>query len=162
VSEVKKGRIIVIDDDEGICKVLAAALEGEDYVVDTASNGKQAIEKSQTNFYNLALVDIRLPDMEGTKLLTAMKETTPEMRKIILTGYPGLQNAMDAVNKGAHAYLVKPVDMDKLLRTVEEQLEKQREMKDYGQQKLAQFVETRFQELQAQEADAPKNESEIN
>jgi DNA-binding XRE family transcriptional regulator len=52
--------------------------------------------------------------------------------------------------------------MDKLLRTVEEQLEKQREMKDYGQQKLAQFVETRFQELQAQEADAPKNESEIN
>ena len=162
MSEVKKGRIIVIDDDEGICKVLAAALEGEDYVVDTASNGTQAIEKSQTNFYNLALVDIRLPDMEGTKLLTAMKETTPEMRKIILTGYPGLQNAMDAVNKGAHAYLVKPVDMDKLLRTVEEQLEKQREMKDYGQQKLAQFVETRFQELQAQEADAPKNESEIN
>jgi DNA-binding NtrC family response regulator len=162
MSEAEKGRIIVIDDDEGICKVVAAALKDEGYVVDTANNGKQAIEKSQTNFYNLALVDIRLPDMEGTKLLTAMKETTPEMRKIILTGYPGLQNAIDAVNKGAHAYLVKPVNMDELLRTVEEQLKKQKETKEYGQQKLAQFVETRFKELQTQEPDAQKNNSETS
>ena len=58
--------------------------------MDTASNGKEAVGKSQTNFYNLALVDIRLPDMDGTKLLTSMKETTPEMVKIILTGYPAL------------------------------------------------------------------------
>jgi len=162
MSNVEKGRIIVIDDDEGIRKVVAAALKREDYVVDTASNGKQAIEKSRTNFYNLALVDIRLPDMEGTKLLTAMKETTPEMRKIILTGYPGLQNAIDAVNKGAHAYLVKPVNMDELLRTVEEQLKKQKETKEYGQQKLAQFVETRFKELQTQEPGVQSNNSEAN
>ena len=128
--------------------------------MDAASNGKQAIEKSQTDFYNLALVDIRLPDMEGTRLLTAMKETTPEMRKIILTGYPELQNAMDAVNKGAHAYLVKPVDMDKLLRTVEDQLKKQKEMKEYGQERIAQFVETRFKELQTQESDAQKSNTE--
>jgi len=130
MSETEKGRIIVIDDDDGIRKVLAAALESEHYAVDTASNGKQAIEKSQTNFYNLALVDIRLPDIDGTKLLSSMKETTPEMRKVVLTGYPGIQNAIDAVNKGAHAYLVKPVDMDELLRTVEDQLKKQREMKE--------------------------------
>jgi DNA-binding NtrC family response regulator len=162
MSEAEKGRVIVIDDDEGICKVVGAALKGEGYVVDTANNGKQAIEKSQTNFYNLALVDIRLPDMEGTKLLTAMKETTPEMRKVILTGYPGLENAIDAVNKGAHAYLVKPVNMDELLRTVEEQLRKQREMKEYGQERVAQFVETRFKELQTQEPDARKNDGETN
>ena len=151
MSETEKGRIIVIDDDDGIRKVVATALEGEGYKVETASSGKQAIEKSQSNFYNLALVDIRLPDMEGTKLLTAMKETTPEMRKVILTGYPGLQNAMDAVNTGAHAYLVKPVDMDELLRTVKDQLKKQREMKEYGQEKVARFVETRFNELQTQQ-----------
>jgi len=162
MSDAEKGRIIVIDDDEGIRKVLAAALEAEGYLVDAASNGKQAIEKSQTDFYNLALVDIRLPDMEGTRLLTAMKETTPEMRKIILTGYPELQNAMDAVNKGAHAYLVKPVDMDKLLRTVEDQLKKQKEMKEYGQERIAQFVETRFKELQTQEPDAQKDNTETN
>ena len=66
MSESKKGRILVIDDDEGIRKVVAEALKTEGYVVDTASTGKEAIAKSQINFYNLALVDIRLPDMEGT------------------------------------------------------------------------------------------------
>jgi DNA-binding NtrC family response regulator len=156
MSEDKKSRILVIDDDEGIRKVVAEALKSEGYLVDTASNGKEAVEKSQTNFYNLALVDIRLPDMEGTKLLTSMKETIPEMIKIILTGYPSLQNAIDAVNKGAHGYLVKPIKMDELLRAVEQHLKKQSEMKEYGQQRLAQFVETRFKELQIEETDTPK------
>jgi DNA-binding NtrC family response regulator len=153
MSESKKGRIIVIDDDEGIRKVVAEALKSEGYLVDTASSGKEAVEKSRSNFYNLALIDIRLPDMEGTRLLTSMKETTPEMIKIILTGYPGLQNAIDALNKGAHGYLVKPINMAELLRTVEQQLKKQSEMKEYGQDKVAEFVETRFKELQTEEHD---------
>jgi len=156
MSESKKGRIIVIDDDEGIRKVVAEALKNESYLVDTASTGKEAIEKSRNNFYNLALVDVRLPDMEGTKLLTSMRETTPEMIKIILTGYPALQNAIDAVNKGAHGYLVKPINMAELLRTVEQQLKKQSEMKEYGQDKVAEFVETRFKELQTEEHETPK------
>lgn len=156
MSEGGKSRILVIDDDDGIRKVVAEALKNEGYLVDTVSNGKEAIEKTRTNFYNLALVDIRLPDMEGTELLTSMKETTPEMIKIILTGYPGVQNAIGAVNKGAHGYLVKPVNLGELLRTVEQNLKKQREMKEYGQGKLAQFVETRFKELQAEELNGTK------
>jgi len=156
MSEDEKGRILVTDDDEGTRKVVAEALKSEGYLVDTASNGKEGIEKSQTNFYNLALVDIRLPDMEGTKLLTAMKETAPEMIKIILTGYPALQNTIDAVNKGAHGYLVKPINMDELLRTIKQHMKKQSEMKEYGQQRIAQFVETRIKELQTEELDTPK------
>jgi len=158
LNETGKGRILVIDDDEGIRKVVAEALRSEGYSVDTASNGKQAVEKSRTNFYNLALIDIRLPDMEGTKLLTSMKQTTPEMIKIILTGYPALQNAIDAVNKGAHGYLVKPINMDELLRTVEEHMKKQTEMKQYSQERVAEFVETRFNELQTEERDNAKKE----
>ncbi|MFI5450247.1 MAG: response regulator [Candidatus Bathyarchaeia archaeon] len=156
MSESKKGRILVVDDDEGIRKVVAEALRSEGYLVDAVSNGKDAVEKSQTNFYNLALVDIRLPDMEGTKLLTSMKQTIPEMIKIILTGYPALQNAIDAVNKGAHGYLVKPIKMDELLRTVEQQLKKQSELKEYGQERVAEFVETRFKELDTEERDTRK------
>ena len=156
MSESGKGRILVIDDDEGIRKVVAEALKSDGYLVDTATNGKEAVEKSRTNFYNLALVDIRLPDMEGTKLLTSMKQTTPEMIKIILTGYPALQNAIDAVNKGAHGYLVKPINMDELLQTVEQHLKKQSEMKQYSQEKVAEFVETRFNELQTEEPNSPK------
>ena len=156
MNEGGKASILVIDDDEGIRKVIAGALKTEGYTVDTASTGKEAIEKSRNNFYNLALVDIRLPDMDGTQLLTSMKETTPEMVKIILTGYPALQNAVDAVNKGADAYLVKPVNIPVLLQTVEQHLKKQLEMKEFGQQKLAEFVETRFKQLQAEEPDTEK------
>ena len=156
MSESKKARILVVDDDEGIRKVVAEALKSEGYLVDTASNGKEAVEKSQTNFYNLALVDIRLPDTEGTTLLTSMKETTPEMIKIILTGYPALQNAIDAVNKGAHGYLVKPIDMGELLRSVKQHLKKQSELKAYGQERVAEFVETRFKELDTEERHTPK------
>jgi YesN/AraC family two-component response regulator len=124
--------------------------------VDTANNAKDAIEKSQINFYNLALVDIRLPDMEGTELLSALKKTTPRMVKIILTGYPSLQNAVTAINKGVDAYLIKPVNTDELLRLIKEHLDKQKHETEYSQQRLAKFVETRFKELQTEEMDTPK------
>jgi DNA-binding NtrC family response regulator len=141
-------RILVIDDDLSIRKVLFMALEDEGYIVDTAENGREAIRKSKSSFYNLALIDIRLPDMEGTKLLTQMKETVPKMVKIIVTGYPGLQNAIDAVNVGADAYVVKPFKMDDLLKTVREQLEKQELAKKHSEEKIREFIEARVKELE--------------
>jgi DNA-binding NtrC family response regulator len=136
-------RILVVDDDESIRKSLAAVLKDEGYVVDTAGNGNEAITKSNVSFYNLALIDIRLPDMEGIKLLTAMKETTPKMVKIIMTGYPSLQNTIEAVNRDADAYILKPFNVDKVLQTIREQLKKQDEAKKYSEEKVAEFVETR-------------------
>jgi len=141
-------RILVIDDDERVRSVLVRTLEDEGYVVDTAVDGRQAIQKSNANFYNLALIDIRLPDMEGTKLLTEMKETTPKMVKIIVTGYPGLQNAIEAVNRGADGYVVKPFKTEDLLKTVREHLKKQEEAKKYSQEKVKEFIETRAKEIE--------------
>jgi DNA-binding NtrC family response regulator len=152
----ESARILVIDDEESIRRTVSMTLEHAGYMVDTAENGKEAIEKAEVNFYNLALIDIRLPDMEGTELLTALKETTPRMVKIILTGYPALQNAVKAINKGVDYYLIKPVDTKELLRVIKEGLEKQKQEKEYGQEKLAQFVETRLEELQAEELEASK------
>jgi DNA-binding NtrC family response regulator len=140
-------KILVIDDDASVRKVLAMALEDEGYTVDTAENGGEAIRKSNANFYNLALIDIRLPDMEGTRLLADMKDTTPKMVKIIVTGYPGLQNAVEAVNKGADAYIVKPFKMEDLLKAVREHLKRQEEAKRYGEEKVKEFIETRATEL---------------
>ncbi len=114
---MEKKRILVIDDDEVVRKNFKAILELEGYNVDTAVTGKEAIEKSNANFYNLALIDIRLPDMEGTQLLTTMRETIPKMVKIIVTGYPSLENAKDAVNMSADGYVVKPImDTDEFLQ----------------------------------------------
>lgn len=140
-------RILVVDDDASIRSTLSAILEEEGYVVDTAENGEEAIKKSNTRFYNLVLIDIRLPDMEGTQLLTALKETTPPMVKIIVTGYPSLRNSVEAVNKGADGYVFKPVDVEKLLRTIKAHLEKQQEAKKYSEQKVAEFIQTRAKEF---------------
>jgi len=145
----ERARILVVDDDESIRKTLAAVLEDQGYVVDTAENGREAVEKSNTNFFNLALVDIRLPDIEGTRLLTAMKETIPPMVKIIITGYPSLQNAMESVNKGADAYILKPLNIDNVLSTIKEHLRKQQEAKMYSEEKVTEFIETRAKELEA-------------
>lgn len=148
----ERARILVVDDDESIRKAISVILEDKGYLVDTAASGKEAIEKTKTGFYNLALLDIRLPDMEGTELLTRMKETTPRMVKIIVTGFPSLQNAMDAVNRSADAYVIKPVRIDDLLQTIRVHLEKQKQAKKLSEDKVAEFIETRVRELDAEEA----------
>lgn len=86
--------------------------------------------------------------MEGTRLLTELKETTPRMVKIILTGYPSLQNAVEAVNKGADGYLVKPINIEDLLKTVKRLLEKQQEERKFSEEKVVEFVESRAKELE--------------
>jgi DNA-binding NtrC family response regulator len=153
----EKARILVIDDDENIRSVLTAILEDEGYTVETADTAKKGIEKSEKEFYNLALIDIRLPDMEGTELLAKIRETKPKMRKIIVTGYPTLQNAVAAVNKGADAFIMKPFDVDKILQTIKEQLQKQKEEKSFTEAKVAEFIETRVKELEALDEIAIKN-----
>ncbi len=146
----KSARLLIVDDDENIRKVLTAILEEEGYNVESASTGKNAITKAQSTFYNLALIDIRLPDMEGIELLTRLPETTPKIRKLIITGYPTLQNAINAVNKGADAYIIKPFDVKKVLFQITEELKKQSEEEKYSQEKVAAFIETRVRELETQ------------
>jgi len=146
----ENARILIVDDDENIRKVLTTILEEEGYDVESMETAKKAIERTKRKFYNLALIDIRLPDMEGIELLTRMKEATPRMRKIIITGYPTLQNAIGAVNRGADAYILKPFDMEKVLGTIREQLRKQEEERKYSQEKVTEFIETRVRELEVE------------
>jgi DNA-binding NtrC family response regulator len=144
-------RILIVDDDENIRKVLVAILEDKGYNIEAVGTAREAIRKTDKKFYNLALIDIRLPDMEGIELLTKIRDTTPRMRKIIITGYPTLQNAVEAVNLGADAYIMKPFDVEKVLSTISEQLRKQDQEKKYSQDKVAEFIETRVRELDLEE-----------
>jgi DNA-binding NtrC family response regulator len=144
-------RLLVIDDDESVRKVLSAALEDEGYEVDTAETGKKAIEMSKKGFYNVALIDIRLPDMEGTRLLSELRDTTPKMRKVIVTGYPSLQNAIEAVKRGANDYVVKPFKMESVLETVAKQIKEQKAEGKYSEEKVKEFIETRVSEADAEE-----------
>jgi DNA-binding NtrC family response regulator len=140
-------RILVVDDDENIITPIEAILKDEGYAVDVARSGSEAIKKSENVAYNVALIDIRLPDMDGTEILRRMKDSIPKVRKIIVTGYPSMQNAINAVNLKADAYVVKPVDLDKLLGLIREQLTLQKAEKQYSQQKIAEFIETRVKEI---------------
>jgi DNA-binding NtrC family response regulator len=126
-------------------------LEQQGYEVDTAKTGQEAIEKSLAKFYNLALFDIKLPDMEGTKLLTAINETLPRMRKIMVTGYPSLENAVESLNKGADAYIIKPVKPEKLLTLIKEQLEQQSQNEKITGSKVTEWIKTRARKLESQE-----------
>jgi DNA-binding NtrC family response regulator len=149
-------RILIVDDDENIRKVITTILADEGYKVESVDTAKKAIEVTKRKFFNLALIDIRLPDMEGIDLLTKMRETTPKMRKIIITGYPTLQNAIEAVNRGADAYILKPFDMEKVLETMKEQLRIQEQERKYNQSKVAEFIETRVRELDVESEVAHK------
>ena len=120
-----QNHILVVDDDESFLSMIARILQLEGYRVETARTGKEAIEKSNSNSYNLALIDLRLPDMDGSDLLTAMRETTPRMIKIMLTGYGLAGGGGEEVRKHADGYLVKPVEIEDLLRTIKMHLEKQ-------------------------------------
>jgi DNA-binding response OmpR family regulator len=117
-----KKRILVIDDDKSILRAFTRILQKNGYEVDAAETGKEAIEKAETGRYDLALVDVRLPDMDGTDLLCRMQKTMYDTVKIMITGFPSLENGVKALDEGADAYLVKPVKPEELLILIEENL----------------------------------------
>ena len=86
--------------------------------------------------------------MEGTKLLAKVHDTTPKMVKIMLTGYPSLENAMEALNQGADAYVTKPVKPAKLLALIEEKLEKQSKDEQMTESKVTDWIKTRARQLE--------------
>ncbi|NIP67339.1 response regulator [Candidatus Bathyarchaeota archaeon] len=142
-----KTSILVVEDDPSIRETLSTILQQRGYSADTAKTGKEAIQKSEARFFSLALLDIRLPDIEGTELLTRMHKSLPKMVKIMITGYPSLENAVESLNKGADAYIIKPVKPDKLLEVIEENLKRQRTAEKRTQQKVTEWIKTRAQKL---------------
>jgi DNA-binding NtrC family response regulator len=146
----RKGkRILVVDDDDTIRDSFKAILESEGHKVDTAKSGLEALERTEEDVYNLALLDIKLPDIEGTELLVEMHEETPRMMKIMVTGHATLENAVEALNLGADAFIMKPVKPKELLRVVEEKLKEQEDAEKMSEEKVAEWIEERVRKLEA-------------
>jgi len=137
-----------VDDDKAVLQSLKDYLQSKGYLTDTAENGKEAIEKSKAKHYNLALLDIKLPDMEGTELLTKMHRTTPRMEKIMITGYPNITNSVEAITKGADAYVIKPINPEELLKVVEEKLKEQEEAEKMTEEKVTEWIKTRARKIE--------------
>jgi DNA-binding NtrC family response regulator len=123
-------KILIVDDDKSILNILARVLQKQGYSVDTSETGQEAMEKLKTQKYDLTLVDIKLPDTNGTDLLAKMHATNPNMIKIAITGFPSLEDANKVLNRGAVAYLVKPIRSEELIRIVAEKLKNQKRAAD--------------------------------
>jgi DNA-binding NtrC family response regulator len=118
--------ILIVDDDTEVRKTLSSILDKEGYLVETVENGKQAIRACEKSLFDVALIDIELPDMKGTALLNRLKQEQPRMVKIIITGFPSLENAMKAVNEGANGYVLKPFDVQELLEMIRKHLDEKK------------------------------------
>jgi DNA-binding response OmpR family regulator len=114
--------ILIVDDDKSILRTFARILQKNGYEIDAVETGKEALEKADAKKYDLALLDIRLPDMDGTELLAKMKKQLQNTIKIMITGFPSLETGVKALDEGADAYLVKPVKPEELLMLIEEKM----------------------------------------
>jgi DNA-binding response OmpR family regulator len=123
----RKKTILVVDDDKSILRTFTRILQKSGYEIDVAETGKEAMEKAESRHYDLALVDIRLPDMDGTDLLAKLKKQLEPTVKIMITGFPSLETGVKALDEGADAYLVKPVKPQELLMLLEEKLKNLKE-----------------------------------
>lgn len=113
-----KPSILIIDDDTSILRTFTRIFQRNGYFVTVAEKGKEAIEKLSNNHYDVALIDLRLPDMEGTELFPFIHKASPQTLKIILSGKIMLQDSI----VGADALLTKPITPDKLLSLIDSKL----------------------------------------
>ena len=143
----KRARLLVVDDDPMILESLVSILEAEGYDARAAGTGEEALRELENGFFNAVLVDVKLPDMTGLELLARVKETTPRMRKLVLTGFPNVPSAVEAVNRKVDAYLVKPFDPDSLLRLIERNLEEQKDELRLTQEKVLDYIKTRVRQI---------------
>src|SRR3989304_8052547 len=117
----RKKTILVVDDEDSIRRAFTNILENAGYLVETAETGQKALEKALAKHYDVALIDIKLPDMEGTDLLLKLPKG-PEMIKIVITGFSTIENGVKAADYGADDFLVKPVEPRELLSAIKERL----------------------------------------
>ena len=121
----EKVSILIVDDDDDLSQVLERLFAGEGYATATAFTGHEALNRARAGFFNLAFLDINLPDIKGVDLVPELKKMHPDMVLIMVTGYASLDNAVKALNEGASYYFRKPLKIDEILTVVRESLEKQ-------------------------------------
>jgi len=121
--------VLFVDDDKSILRAFTRIFQKKGYCIDVAETGKEAIEKIENNRFDVVLLDVRLPDCDGADLLPKIQKNMPDALKILITGFPSMENGAKALYGGADAYLVKPVIPDELLSIIEDKLTKRENSK---------------------------------
>jgi two-component system, NtrC family, response regulator HydG len=124
-------RLVVVDDEQGILDVVGRFARRAGYEVMTCAGGRDAIAQMQTRRADLALVDLRMPDVGGLDVLRAIRDADPCCQTVLMTGYASVETAVDAIKLGAMDYLSKPIDfarLERLLTTVRDDIERRRSL----------------------------------
>ncbi len=119
-------RILVIDDEPLICEGASLVLADKEHTVDTCMSGRQGMAALHDGRYDVVLLDMKLPDMDGMDILKELHPSNPDIYFIVMTGYSTVQNAIEAIKSGAFDYLTKPFTDDELLFTVNKAIDKKR------------------------------------
>ena len=143
-------RVLIIDDDTEILRVFSKILQLEGFITDTAANGQEALNKAKASFFDVFLIDIRLPDMEGTEILGELQKSDPTSVKIMVSGQPSTENAIKALNSGANAFFTKPVDFGILIKNIKDRIQ-ERDKKQRTEKNLDQWVKLRISKVQSNE-----------
>lgn len=117
-----RANILVVDDDVAQLRLFKSILEKNEYHVKSAVTGREALELTAEADFNLAIIDIKLPDVTGDEVVRELKINGKEMGIILITGYPSLQECINVLDLGIQEILLKPLDAEELLRVVEEAL----------------------------------------
>jgi DNA-binding NtrC family response regulator len=117
-----------VDDNENLRSTLIDILEEEGCKAEEAGTGEEALAKAEKGNYNVAIIDLKLPDTTGIKLLQIFRKRYPHRKNIVVTAYGTLRNTMDAMNLGANAFILKPVDPQKLRQTLQQCMEEQQKV----------------------------------
>src|SRR5574344_1140079 len=117
-------KILVIDDERSIRNTLKEILEYEKYQVDLAENAKQALENVRNNEYNIILCDIKMPEVDGLELLPLLIEIYLDTPVVIIFGHRNIDTAVEAIKKGAYDFIEKPLDLNRLLITIRNAMDK--------------------------------------
>ncbi len=117
-------KILVIDDERSIRNTLKDILEFEKHKVDLAEDGKQGLEMARSTTYDIIFSDIKMPGMDGVELLTALAENELETPIVMISGHGNIETAVECIKKGAFDFIEKPIDLNRLLITAKNALEK--------------------------------------
>ncbi len=120
----KIGHVMVVDDEENIREVLSNYLDSLGYAVETANDGQDALEKFEVGGYDLIISDLLMPTVDGLELLRKVREKDKDVIFLMITGYPSIETAVEAIKKGAYDYITKPFHMEDVKLRIERAFEK--------------------------------------
>ena len=113
-------KLLIVDDETRFLQAIARRLSKRGFDVRTATNGPEALELARGERFDIALLDLKMPGMDGSQVLRALKEEHQFLEAIILTGHGSLESAVELTKLGAFSYLPKPYELDKLIETLKD------------------------------------------